>query len=367
MQNKPQTISYFENFDALRFFSAVAVLLFHKFNNFNWEYYNEHPIIYKAFSFIARNGFIGVNFFFVLSGFLITYLIIKEIETKKHFNLPNFLLRRILRIWPVYFIVLVIGFILKGEWQGISYYLSFLSNVEVIYRNAQQTGIQFPLWSVSIEEQFYLAIPSIIFFVNINAKSKFLWLYSTLLIISTVYQSINYHDINKIYYATMSCITALSTGGILGALSFYSYKSVSFIKSLRKRYIIAIYLLGFFYIIVRVYLHHLPFIVITEHLLLSIFFGFILMEQTFSEQSIIKLKRFKLMGRLGTYTYGLYLYHMIVLVGVHYYWDYFNIYDNILIDTIGKLSVSLTLSLVICWLSFKYIESPFLNLKKKFQ
>ncbi len=367
MQIKPQTISYFENFDALRFISAVAVVLFHKFNNFDWAYYNENPIIYKTFSFIARNGFIGVNFFFVLSGFLITYLIIKETETKKHFNLSNFLLRRILRIWPVYFIVLVIGFILKGEWHGIAYYLSFLSNIEVLYRNTQQTGIQFPLWSVSIEEQFYLAVPSIIYLAKINTKNKFLWLYSSLLIISTVYQSINYYDINKIHYATMSCITPLSIGGILGVLSFYSCKSISFIKSLFKWHILAIYILGFFYIIVRVYLHHLPFIVITEHLLLSIFFGFILMEQTFSEHSIIKLKRFKLMGRLGTYTYGLYLYHMIVLIGVHYYWDYYNIYDNTLIDTIGKLSISLILSLVICWLSFKYIESPFLNLKKKFQ
>ncbi|MGQ1787105.1 acyltransferase family protein [Saccharicrinis sp. GN24d3] len=367
MPNKPKTITYFENFDALRFISAIAVLLMHKFNNFNWEYFSDYPLVYRGLSFLTRNGFVGVNFFFVLSGFLITYLIIKEVELKNTFNYYHFVLRRVLRIWPVYFIVLFIGFFHKSEWQGLAYYLSFLSNIEVIYRNALQTGIQFPLWSVSIEEQFYIVIPLIIFLLKIKSKQGFFNLYLSLIAISTIYQILNYEDINKLRYSTLSCVTDLSVGGILGTLSFFSNRMVENLKNMPKWLIATIHFLGITFIVGRVYAYHIPFTLISEHLILALYFGFILMEQTFSTHSILKLKRFRTISRWGQYTYGLYLYHMVVLVAVHHYWQYFQFYDNIIIDTLGKLIISIAFSLILCWFSFKYIETPFLNLKKKFK
>jgi peptidoglycan/LPS O-acetylase OafA/YrhL len=366
MPHKPSSVTYFDNFDALRFISAFAVLLFHKFNNFDWKFFDEYPLIYKTLNFISRNGFIGVNFFFVLSGFLITYLIIKEIDKHNEFNFRNFIVRRILRIWPVYFILVAISYIHKGNSDGIEYYLSFLSNIEVIYRNTEQTGIQFPLWSVSIEEQYYLVIPAIIFFFKIRTKQGFLWLYSILILISSIYQGINYSNVNKLHYATLSCITDLSIGGIYAVMAFHSHRFVNSFKELSKSLILFIYTLGSTYIIVRVYLHHIAVFKTSDHFIMALFFGFTLMEQTYSKNSFFKFKQFKILSKLGTYTYGLYLYHMVVFIFIHNVWSHFKLIDNIFIDTFLKLVVSSLLSILVCYISYKYIETPFLNFKKRF-
>ena len=227
MELKPQSVKYFENFDGLRFFSAIAVLFFHKFNNTPWLFYNESPIFYRTGSFIFRNGFIGVNFFFVLSGFLITYLIHQEIDKTGKFCFRTFIIRRILRIWPLYFLILAIGFYLKGNLNGFGYYISFLSNIEVIYQNKFQTGILFPLWSVSIEEQYYFLIPIILFLLKLKKSTHFIVFYGALLILSTIYQIINREDINKLHYATISCITDLSIGGFVATLAFHTRRFTS--------------------------------------------------------------------------------------------------------------------------------------------
>ena len=91
-------INYFPSLDGLRVLACLSVIFFHKTNNTPWVFYDENQICYKVFSFFFRNGFIGVNFFFVLSGFLITYLIQSEILKNQYFNFRKFIYRRILRI-----------------------------------------------------------------------------------------------------------------------------------------------------------------------------------------------------------------------------------------------------------------------------
>jgi peptidoglycan/LPS O-acetylase OafA/YrhL len=112
----------------------------------------------------------AVSFFFTLSGFLITYLLVAEFEQRGRVNVGAFYLRRVLRIWPLYFLVIAFGLffynallprlgipyeVRYGLWTAILLYAFFLPNL----MNSWYTvgGILNPTWSIGVEEQFYLA------------------------------------------------------------------------------------------------------------------------------------------------------------------------------------------------------------------
>src|SRR6202035_997181 len=76
-----------------------------------YKYLNIHGTVLGRFLYAISDGNIGVSIFFVLSGFLITYLILSEINLTQKFSLKNFYVRRVLRIWPLYFAVVAIAFL----------------------------------------------------------------------------------------------------------------------------------------------------------------------------------------------------------------------------------------------------------------
>jgi peptidoglycan/LPS O-acetylase OafA/YrhL len=111
---------------------------------------------------IASSGRFGVQLFFLLSGYLITSLLLREKEVTGHINVRAFYVRRILRIWPLYFFVLTLAAL--WPWSGrlpLSYFAGFLllagNWIVVLFGVADSWAII--LWSVSIEEQFYLLWP----------------------------------------------------------------------------------------------------------------------------------------------------------------------------------------------------------------
>jgi peptidoglycan/LPS O-acetylase OafA/YrhL len=92
---------FFSNLDGLRFFVFLSVFLAHSFYLIDSIIFqNKFCIFVKP---LINRGVLGVNFFFVLSGFLITYLLYGENSKTGTINLKNFYLRRILRIWPLFF------------------------------------------------------------------------------------------------------------------------------------------------------------------------------------------------------------------------------------------------------------------------
>jgi peptidoglycan/LPS O-acetylase OafA/YrhL len=102
---------FFPNLDGLRFVSFFVVFLYHSLLSILSYLKDSSPRVYTVLEFLFRHGNLGVNFFFVLSGFLITYLLIKEKEFNGRIHVPNFYVRRILRIWPLYYLCVVVGFI----------------------------------------------------------------------------------------------------------------------------------------------------------------------------------------------------------------------------------------------------------------
>ena len=360
-------ITYFENFDALRTILAVYVLLFHYFG-LTYTQQEAPSIYYRIATFISRNGISAVSFFFVLSGFLITYLTQKEQFNTDNFNYKLFILKRVLRIWPVYFVVLAIGFIVQGDFHGILNYSTFLANVEVIFRNKSQNGVLFPLWSVSIEEQFYLFFAFIIFFFKILEKNRYYVLFGSILIISLIYQFIYSSDINRIRYSTISGLTDLSIGAIASVLAFNSMKVINFFKNLKWYVILPVYILGAIYLFGRVYLYEYPnikpIVLSTQHLILSIFFAFIILEQTFSDHSILKFGKMKLLSNYGKYTYGIYMYHSLP-IGIWFYIKSKTGWSGEWIELVIVPIFLIIVTSLFSRLSFNFMEKTIMNLKYK--
>ena len=144
--------SHFGSLDGLRFICITAVI---------WHHMPVQPAI-SARHLLASRGHTGVDFFFVLSGFLITTLLLREAAAKGRFSLRGFYWRRALRILPIYLLVdglaTVYAVVLRGETEALGlvpYYLLFLSNFLAV----EDIGFLSPTWSLAMEEQYYLIWP----------------------------------------------------------------------------------------------------------------------------------------------------------------------------------------------------------------
>lgn len=142
---------HFGSLDGLRFLCIAAVIWHHA------------PVFTEMASppLILRRGFLGVDMFFVLSGFLITTLLLREEARNGRYSLKGFYWRRLLRIVPVYYgLVIAVSLywiVVKGEtnWAPlVPFYFLFLANFLVEY-----IPLLAPMWSLAVEEQYYLVWP----------------------------------------------------------------------------------------------------------------------------------------------------------------------------------------------------------------
>jgi len=158
---------YFKNLDGFRSVAALAVVFQHTMNGLGDFYPGPLDVIINK---LTKYGELGVQFFFVLSGFLITYLLQTEKARLGRIDLPKFYLRRVLRIWPLFFSVLIIAIVILPFLGAKSVdnwwlYPSFLSNFDRLIDSSSNAMANIT-WSVSIEEQFYLFWPLLFFIKN---------------------------------------------------------------------------------------------------------------------------------------------------------------------------------------------------------
>lgn len=359
----------FKNLDSIRSLAFLSTFMAHNFVSNNLEV-NQSISLQFINYFISIYSF-GVPLFFVLSGFLISYLIMDEFEKKKTFNVKNFYIRRILRIWPPYFLVLFIGFVLfpifrtlilkepNIENANYLYYISFLSNFDQLNVGKLPIGIGLGVtWSVSVEEQFYLFWPLI--FILFNGRKFIYGILFTLVISIVGTLAFNLEPKNTLY-----CIIYLSTGALFAYLHYY-YKDLSKkITDISNLNFILVLIITFSIMKFR---DSIPLNNVIIQVLLSFLMSFVILYQIQCNDRM-DFKNIFFIEQIGKYTYGLYLYHTICNFLAFSIVRLFGLYDLLgfyFIDVFFRPFFSLFASLVLSYASYHYFEYFFLKLKHKF-
>lgn len=300
---------YLPGLNGLRAIAAISVLLSHVFDP-TFGYWGD-----AVESMNLRLFTDGVTLFFVISGFLITYLLLKEVENKSDVNIPKFYMRRILRIWPLYYGVLLIAIliaIILGQTseilnQNLWYYIFFAANIPFLSRS----GIAFIVhyWSIGVEEQFYLFWPWIV-----KKVGKKILYFSIILFVAWLTLKLGSYLLytNKSFIYRFFNVTRFHCMmiGAIGAI-LYEKQNKYFNAIFSNKYIlIAAWLL---IILAGFYIENIPALIRAEYVaLLSLC---LIMSQVNKRQVVLNLEN-KYLDFVGKISYGIYVIHPLVIITV---------------------------------------------------
>lgn len=370
---------FFPNLDSLRFLAFLLVFFQHGLYNAFKSFEGESYLLNRLIKSFFMEGGTGVQIFFVLSGFLITYLLLNELKTAGSIDLKKFYLRRTLRIWPLYYATVIFAFIVYpylksfiGIDSGLCsrpwYYFTFLANFDSIHisqtcpgQSAMTQGI---VWSVSIEEQFYIFWPLLFRFLP---SSKHWLIFPSVIVASIAFRIYNADAAGKVlYFHTFAVMGDLAIGGLFAYLAMYNQKFLSRVKELPRKTIAFIYL----FIFACYFFQHLIFVFpgakIFDRLIFDFFWAFIIMEQCFAKNTLYPLSRNRHFSNLGKISYGLYMLHPVGILITDIILRVLKIDNSGFIILLIVGFVNLALSILIAKLSYKWLEAPFLRLKDRF-
>ena len=359
---------YFNNLDILRFLAAYMIVLLHAF--FGWKsHFNGVKVLngvatntITLLERIFENFTIGVDIFFLISGFLLTYLLLAEREKTGKVDVLRFYIRRSFRIWPLYFLMVLIGPILtyffNEQEPGYLYHFFFAGNFDLL-KNGTKSIATDHLWSICIEEHYYLICPLLIGFVPLRRLPETMLFICFLSFIFRAYVSLNYPDVgNIIYVHTLSRIDVLAIGSLFGYLLYF--KKLTFNHSLPTR---VIFYVSFLILFVNVhYIQADNFFYATVKKYVFVFaLAYWMGNFLFHPQAILAIKKKNLFHSFGKVTYGLYMFNPVI---IYLILKAFSAYqtENFLLYIISFHA----LLAGICFLSYRYFEMPFLRLKEKY-
>jgi peptidoglycan/LPS O-acetylase OafA/YrhL len=326
---------YRPELDALRAFAFLSVFASHIF-------YSGHPLV-------VRSGVAGVNLFFVLSSFLICELSLRERDKTQTVDVRKFYIRRVLRIWPVYYLVVLSSLVIAPNLFPVTaWYMVFIGPW---YNYFHHSLIRHPaggMWSISIEEQFYLLAPWI-FRLERN------YIYAICLLLISVSDITMWHLGSTVHYIGPNILVqvqAFSAGIIICLLLRSSLLSIP----LYTRAILSISGICLWIFSERIgnLIGSYTSMTVGSSLLLLAFFG---VDSKFIPKMLVYL---------GRRSYGLYAYHWYAIVLVSHVlskaWGMVPKWSIKLVEILASLSISV----VVASLSYRLFERRFLKLKDRF-
>lgn len=365
---------FFGGLNELRAIAALSVILHHI------ELFKHRDQIGSLFDskysayFIGHLGKNGVYLFFVLSGFLITYLLLAEKGKNNHINLKKFYLRRIFRIWPLYYIIIFISFIVipflasafplfsitpsyyhlikdtsNYDIMSVFLHIMFLPNFALkagkVIVGASQS------WSVGVEEQFYIVWPLIVSFFNKKIMvSVFLCILIAFIVINLKFPLSLIGGIVSIIPFEFMAIGSL--GGYF--YSVYADKITAYTKS--KTIYAAVLLLILALISIPVFTLYIQNIILG-----FVFLLLIIISINPSNKAVLRNKSFSFLGGIS---YGIYMYHPFIMFLIFpVFYKLLKFYNNIFVFNIGVFIFIPGLSILISYGSYRYIEKKFINIK----
>ena len=356
-------MKYIKELDSLRAIAVILVII-------------EHWIPGDKLINILPNGQIGVDIFFVLSGFLISKILFENkiaIESgvvSKTNVLKNFYIRRTLRIFPIYYLLIFTLYIFSENTgtnitSSFPYFFTYTSNFYFFQIKEWDAALSH-LWSLAVEEQFYLIWPWIILLV----KKKYLVNVILSFILIGVSSQIFLYNIEMNRILTITCFDAFGMGALLAWLITYSDENLN--RFFNYLSIISLAVIGYLFLFRIFNWNYLP--VRTIVAIFTLFaITYILINQNKKNYLFYFILNNNILIFLGKISYGLYLYHNIVpsILNSRIVNKYFNplLPDLLFKENWGLLYLfeNIILLLILAWASFRFIEKPILSLKKHFE
>lgn len=347
---------YFPGLNGIRAIAAITVVICHL------DQFAE-VLGLQSIGFYKK-GMAGqaVNMFFVLSGFLITYLLLKEKEEKGRIEFKKFYFRRILRIWPIYYLSIILTLVLVYAGildhstaplgSSIALYVFLLANVAIAFNLTVPTIT--PLWSVGVEEQFYAMWPWIVNKTK-NYFKAFMWVIAIYMLLKL---SCYFFFLKNGIYALVNYtrIDLMAIGGI-GALAVFTND-----KRLAILFNPIVQVIGWVVMFVMYRTGIIRISSIVDNEINSVFAFIVILNVAANAKTMLTLEH-KIFNFLGKISYGIYVYHMLVIycVGYAIHKLSFNIGNRIALNVI-----CIALTILFAHISYKYVEQPILRKKKKY-
>jgi peptidoglycan/LPS O-acetylase OafA/YrhL len=354
---------YYPALDGLRGIAILMVVIFHNFGFINYFFF----------------GWLGVDLFFVLSGLLITEILLKTCNKPNY--LRNFFLRRILRIFPLYYLLLVICLIilplLPSLKDSMQYYTThqwwfwlYLQNWLYILHPPERDNLLLHLWSVAVEEQFYLIWPFAILFIKnrkvllsivitlliaIMATRSLLWITNT-----EGLQYFNLYIFTRIDGICLGCALALIRNIKPDFIQKYTALLVSFFAALNF----------FFFFVNRVHDFSFPYYPFIGYTTFAILFTILVNECASGNKGwITVIFSSSILRFFGKISYGFYIIHWpIYKLTNEKFKEYLS--NTAIGNNISTMVLSAFLATCLAFalsvLSFYFFENRFLHLKNRF-
>ena len=345
--------------DGLRGLAILLVVLYHNFNFINYSIF----------------GWIGVDLFFVLSGFLITGLLLNSLESKHYIR--NFFGKRILRIFPLYYLCLVIFIVILPSFSPykseLQYYVEnqawfwfYLQNWLLSFNFPRTNTVLNHFWSLGVEEQFYLVWPFIILWLR--KPKKLLVFILVILLLLLVGRSVvwmcRFPHLNYTTLYTFTRIDGICIGCIIALLHKINY---NFLRNNIAIIVIALAVMNFgFYFLSRT--GDFPYLAFAGYTTFAALFGLLVHEAVTGDTKIINvIFRNPILKFFGVISYGFYVFHWPVYSITQPEMHRFFLTIQ-LTETMSRLVASVIatlIALILSIISYYALEINFLKLKRK--
>lgn len=300
----------------------------------------------------------GVTLFFVISGFLITFLLLNEQEQSHTVSVPKFYMRRVLRIWPIYYLYMAVAILVTATWHdsNIWYYCFFAANIPFILAAGILPIVHY--WSIGVEEQFYLFWPWLVKLTH--GKTKTLLVMSIALCVAWlsckwgIYLIFGTTTVYRFFSVTrFDCMMMGAVGAIL---YFTNDTALSFLQNRFIGLVCFILLLfsqpwaGFIPAPIR------PQVIAVLSLICVL---------SQLKRPIINLEN-RLCDFVGKISYGIYVIHPLLIILLSTFWRDANIQMPRLLSVISIYCIITVTTIFFARISYRFYESPFLRLKNKY-
>jgi len=355
-------MNYIKQLDSIRAIAVFFVII--------WHWVPRNSVIENS-----HLGPFGVNIFFVLSGFLITRILLfnrsraEASASSKTKLLKNFYTRRMLRIFPVYYLTIILSVIFN---QSLSLGITkneILANVTYtsnffIYLTKSWPYSSLHFWSLAVEEQFYLTWPLLILFCS----RKYLLPVILISIAAGLGSQLLATDFEFGNLPTITCLDCFGMGGLLAFVTLYcpnylkrAYRGLALLTIVGMVVLLVSWQLSIYLSCTR-FIHSIISCCIISHILVY----------RNQKTLLMTMLNNRFLIKIGKVSYGIYLYHMLYVYTANSLWyqyvfDYYLPFINKQYEPWIFLLINFWMLYFIAWLSWRYIEKPLLRLKPKYQ